>query len=699
MIRMSLFRGEGLRAVVVFALVALGACGSQPTKIRGQADGTMAMSMDGKYVYTANADANSVTVIDASARQLVATIPVGTRPARIAVGADDTLYVTNRGSRSVSVIHRGQWTEASRIEVGAEPIGVALSPDGATLYVANSAAGTVDAIDLTTQANTKRWEANLGDEPRGVAALADGRLYVSHYKTGQLDVVDGRTGAVTKSISTAVGIDPTLDQASFGFGGSGSTPTFRPVAIDSIVVSHDGTRAYLPHRRDRIGVIRTDRPEGYYTAEANTTPVVVPALTTIDTSRDVARDDSTDPAKDYPPTVLFPSQNGGSALGPTPSGVAAPSIRSGGGGGGYGGSSFSGAPWSQGPVAAIEDSQGQFLYVANENSDDVTVLATHSRTAQGASNGILATVEVGTAPTGLALSGDEKTLYVHNSLDYSVSVVQRSAGALVEVARITVSNPGSLSPDAVEGRRLFFSASEPVMTVPGGGVACESCHTEAGADGNVWQFTHGPRKTPNLRGRHTKDTAPYHWDGTEADFHAFFAETVQVRMGGLGVSDQQAGQISSFMQGLETLDNPFRQPGGLTAAQARGKALFEGKASCVVCHGGPELTDNLFHDVGTFVSVNPNGNPDDACRLDPSAGVCIGTGPGGVGPSANPNNLDHGFNTPSLLGVVWAAPYLHDGSAATLRDRLTHNPGDAHGHTSALASGELDDLVQYVETL
>ena len=230
-------------------------------------------------------------------------------------------------------------------------------------------------------------------------------------------------------------------------------------------------------------------------------------------------------------------------------------------------------------------------------------------------------MQVGSAPTGLALSFDGKTLFVHNSLDYSISVVQSVNGTLTEIDRITVSNPGSLDSDAVEGRRLFFSAAEPVMTIPGGGVACESCHHEAGSDGNVWQFTHGPRKTPSLLGRHVKDTAPFHWDGTESDFPDFFAETVVVRMGGLGVSSQQSSQLQAFMQGLQTPDNPFGQAGGgLNASQSRGQALFYGKAACITCHNGADLTDNLFHDVGTFVSVNPNGQPDDACRLTPACG-------------------------------------------------------------------------------
>jgi cytochrome c peroxidase len=122
-----------------------------------------------------------------------------------------------------------------------------------------------------------------------------------------------------------------------------------------------------------------------------------------------------------------------------------------------------------------------------------------------------------------------------------------------------------------------------------------------------------------------------------------------------------------------------------------------GKAACVACHSGPDLTDNSFHDVGTLVVVNPDGNPDDVCRLDPAAGACA-TG-NCLATGANPANAVHGFNTPSLLGAIWGAPYLHDGSAATLEDRILSNPGNVHGNTAVLSADEVDDLVQYLQTL
>ncbi len=66
---------------------------------------------------------------------------------------------------------------------------------------------------------------------------------------------------------------------------------------------------------------------------------------------------------------------------------------------------------------------------------------------------------------------------------------------------------------------------------------------------------------------------------------------------------------------------------------------------------------------------------------------------GGVGTGLAPANV------PSLRAVWTTGPYLHDGSARTLRDVLTQNPGNQHGTTSHLSSAELDFLVAYVRSL
>jgi hypothetical protein len=56
---------------------------------------------------------------------------------------------------------------------------------------------------------------------------------------------------------------------------------------------------------------------------------------------------------------------------------------------------------------------------------------------------------------------------------------------------------------------------------------------------------------------------------------------------------------------------------------------------------------------------------------------------------------------PSLVGIGYRAPFIHDGCAATLRDRFDPKcgGGDLHGKTSGLTEEQIGDLVAYLETL
>ena len=60
------------------------------------------------------------------------------------------------------------------------------------------------------------------------------------------------------------------------------------------------------------------------------------------------------------------------------------------------------------------------------------------------------------------------------------------------------------------------------------------------------------------------------------------------------------------------------------------------------------------------------------------------------------------FQVPSLRGVSWRAPLMHDGCATTLTDRFTSaacGGGDKHGVTSGLTDAALGDLVVYLQSL
>ncbi len=84
----------------------------------------------------------------------------------------------------------------------------------------------------------------------------------------------------------------------------------------------------------------------------------------------------------------------------------------------------------------------------------------------------------------------------------------------------------------------------------------------------------------------------------------------------------------------------------LSASAARGLAIFEGKGRCWLCHSGPMLSNQSFHNIGVGMRA-----------ASPDVGREAVTG--------RPEDRGR-FKTPTLRNVALTWPYLHDGSAETL---------------------------------
>ena len=122
----------------------------------------------------------------------------------------------------------------------------------------------------------------------------------------------------------------------------------------------------------------------------------------------------------------------------------------------------------------------------------------------------------------------------------------------------------------------------------------------------------------------------------------------------------------------------------LSEAEIRGFKLFTGKAQCSNCHSGWAFTDYGFHDIGL-----------------PGADL-------GRGPVIGLPEVNHAFKTPSLRELVWTAPYMHDGSLATLDDVISHyESGGVKRPTRSpdfpknlsLSPEERSDLIAFLESL
>jgi mono/diheme cytochrome c family protein len=212
------------------------------------------------------------------------------------------------------------------------------------------------------------------------------------------------------------------------------------------------------------------------------------------------------------------------------------------------------------------------------------------------------------------------------------------------------------------GATVFDTGHEQFHRDSGGGIACASCHAEGTEDGRTWQFDPiGPRRTQAIDVG-LEGTAPFHWDGDMTDFPTLVNEVFVHRMGGLDQGPLATTALSRWIFALEP-----REPvvDSADVAALRGKAIFTSEgAQCSTCHSGDKFMSNTSVEVGT-------------------------------------TDRGHKLQVPSLVGIAYRAPFLHDGRAKTLRERFdpSKGGGDKHGRTSHLTAPQIDDLIAYLSSI
>jgi len=198
--------------------------------------------------------------------------------------------------------------------------------------------------------------------------------------------------------------------------------------------------------------------------------------------------------------------------------------------------------------------------------------------------------------------------------------------------------------------------------------SCASCHPDARADGFNWDLLNdgigNPKNGKSLLLAH--QTPPSMAMGIRANAEAAVRAGIRHEMFTVQ-PEADAVALDEYLKSLKPIPSPYLVKGKLSAAAQRGKKIFEEeKVGCADCHKSKVMTDKKIHDVGTRSKYD---KPKDE------------------------------FDTPTLVEVWRSGPYLHDGSAATLRDVITANKSDLHGVTSHLRQSEIDDLVAYVLSL
>jgi cytochrome c peroxidase len=164
--------------------------------------------------------------------------------------------------------------------------------------------------------------------------------------------------------------------------------------------------------------------------------------------------------------------------------------------------------------------------------------------------------------------------------------------------------------------------------------------------------------------------------------------------GDSGISlDNIAKAIATFERSVVSTNSAYDKymqgdQKAMSPAAVNGMKLFFGKAKCSICHNGPALTDSGFHNIG----VKQHGPlTEDLGRFNISK-----------------DEFDKGaFKTPGLRSISQSAPYMHDGSEATLKDVVDfyNRGGDvAENRTSLITPLELSEqevleLVEFLKAL
>ena len=271
---------------------------------------------------------------------------------------------------------------------------------------------------------------------------------------------------------------------------------------------------------------------------------------------------------------------------------------------------------------------------------------------------------VGIGPRGIALSPDGHTLGVASYFSGEVHLLDTISNQ-VNSAVATGFNPPEHA--LRRGERLYNDANGCFQRW----LSCSTCHPGGRADGLNWDLLNdGQGNAKNtLSHVYSTRTPPSMATGIRAN------AMIAIQAGYKYIefqqhSDQDMQDVYDFMDSLRPETSPYLNKGWPTPSAIRGKALFENTTiACANCHSGPYLTDLHQRNVGT-------GHPGDVGPYDPI------------------------YDTPTLHELWRTAPFLHDGSAPTLRDVLTtQNSNDLHGVTSQLSSSQIDDLVAYLNQI
>ncbi len=152
----------------------------------------IALSPDRKRAYVTRPEAQALAIVDIDARNVTASVPLPGGPLGIAVHPlAGTVFVADWYGARVFVLEPSSdgLVASGEIAVGQSPSGLAVTPDGRQLLVANREADSVSFVDLATR--TEQARLSVGRHPFGLTLSSDGtRAYTANVISNDVSVID-----------------------------------------------------------------------------------------------------------------------------------------------------------------------------------------------------------------------------------------------------------------------------------------------------------------------------------------------------------------------------------------------------------------------------------------------------------------------------------------------------------------------------
>ncbi len=616
--------------------------------MRASKSGNIAIADDDSIVVTTNPDDGSISVFSAADNSLVTRVTTGREPSAVVIHPDNTTaFVANRADATVvkvTNINTAMRVVSGTVGVGSEPTGLALSPTGAKLFVAEWAEGRVSVIDTATLrvvgtidsvrnpravAVTNNGDTNDNDETVVVTEFyGEPNPDVSQCPNGNAEACDtGRIGRVRLyNAGTLAPLAPiTFNPIDSGFvpdGSAAGSPTVMtaPNQLGAVAI-HDG-KIYV------TSISASPQPPVKF--NTNVFPVVYVAdlRTATEDRSTVGSANLAKLADDVIPDVPAPTPPPVPCMSPSPCIPVTNSTR------------FFLADIVDLDFDDSVAAPASTAYVISRGADvvqrvvydpasgvsaglpQIDLAASYNSLADGCQN-----------PIGIVVSSRLRRAYVNCWVTQRLGVIDLSSQAVsVNVQSVDLPATGSPADDVRLGKRFYFTGRGRWSEDGEGYASCGSCHTDGLSDNITWGFTPGPRQATSMDGSFshgvgTQKQRVFNWTAINDEIYDFERVTRNV-LGGLGaittstsgmcgtleqeqpvtlpadnlgqpveeVQDASAGVCTTDWDKIDAFVRTIRPPRGRrgldAVSVARGAVIFGATGSsasagaCVTCHGG-----------------------------------------------------------------------------------------------------------------